>query len=238
MEEKAPKGDATAKPLKPGRVATFVFALDERPPLRPDPDEVGPLTSYVANTGFSPRPSDPSPFSSFEEGFWASQSAANGVFFDHINADQIRSAGGNSRVRMTDLRDGTSNTLLFSENLQARQWFNAHGGPDPENSLVARVATGFNWLYFRDMPGPPPAEHMRINGGNLRSDPTALAERIEWARPSSYHANVVNVAFADGRVIALREDIQYDVYQQLMTGNGSRSVMPNQNYILRDEDYQ
>jgi hypothetical protein len=56
----------------------------------------------------------------------------------------------------------------------------------------------------------------------------------------------VNVAFCDASVIWMREDIEYKVYEQLMTSDGDHSNMqgprndPNApiNYVLRAEDYR
>jgi hypothetical protein len=47
----------------------------------------------------------------------------------------------------------------------------------------------------------------------------------------------VNVVFADKHTIFLNEQIDYDVYQQLMTTYGKKSGMPCKGYVLRAEDF-
>jgi hypothetical protein len=48
----------------------------------------------------------------------------------------------------------------------------------------------------------------------------------------------VNVAFGGGRVIFLRENIDYQTYIALMTMNERISDSPNPKYILEDKHYQ
>jgi hypothetical protein len=57
-----------------------------------------------------------------------------------------------------------------------------------------------------------------------------------WARPSSNHGGGVNVAFASGRVLFLRETIDYGVFIALMTPYDKKSDSPNPNYQLGDND--
>ena len=59
-----------------------------------------------------------------------------------------------------------------------------------------------------------------------------------WARPSSYHSGGVNVAFGGGRVVFLRENIDYQVYIALMTMNERQSDSPNPTFLLEDKHYQ
>jgi prepilin-type N-terminal cleavage/methylation domain-containing protein len=59
-----------------------------------------------------------------------------------------------------------------------------------------------------------------------------------WARPSSNHGGGVNVAFASGRLIFLRESIDYQVYIALMTTFEKQSDSPNRNFQLEDNDIQ
>ena len=47
--------------------------------------------------------------------------------------------------------------------------------------------------------------------------------KIVYCRPSSNHPGGVVVAFCDGHVRFINEDMAYDVYKQLMTPNGADS---------------
>jgi hypothetical protein len=57
-----------------------------------------------------------------------------------------------------------------------------------------------------------------------------------WARPSSNHGGGVNVAFASGRVLFVRESIDYGVFIAIMTPFDKKSDSPNPNYQLNDSD--
>jgi prepilin-type processing-associated H-X9-DG protein len=57
------------------------------------------------------------------------------------------------------------------------------------------------------------------------------------ARPSSGHIGGVNAVFADGHTQFLNEDIEYTIYQALMTPDTKNSNMPSNNYILKGSDY-
>ena len=48
-----------------------------------------------------------------------------------------------------------------------------------------------------------------------------------FARPASAHGSGANVAFCDGHGMYLRDDIDYVVYQQLLTPNGRKCVNPD-----------
>jgi prepilin-type processing-associated H-X9-DG protein len=57
------------------------------------------------------------------------------------------------------------------------------------------------------------------------------------AKPSSTHSGGVNVAFAGGRVLFLREDIDYKVYRALMTLCDKRSDSPEPDFTFDDSSY-
>jgi prepilin-type N-terminal cleavage/methylation domain-containing protein/prepilin-type processing-associated H-X9-DG protein len=57
------------------------------------------------------------------------------------------------------------------------------------------------------------------------------------ARPSSGHIGGVNAVFADGHTQFLNEDIEYTIYQALMTPDTPNSSMANNGYILKGSDY-
>jgi len=138
---------------------------------------------------------------------------ANGIAHDFFNPPKIRTV-------QADFKDGRSNTLLVSENAQATQW-----------TVLGKEATVFVWH-----PTVTPNADQVINGNY---DVPGIGLTPDTARPSSYHFGGVNVAFADGSVKFIRENIDYFVYQQLMTPNGAESDMPaNANYIPSASDYE
>lgn len=144
----------------------------------------GPRLSYVANAGIADL---------------NSRNLANGAFFDLTSMDSSEYMTADHVV------DGKSNTLVFSENLQATTW-----------DSVQPYDTIFVWHATTQ-----PSQDMLINGGDVKSPVTATT-----ARPSSKHGGGVNVAFADTRVIFLKETVDYRVYAQLMTPHDAQSEMP------------
>lgn len=95
--------------------------------------------------------------------------------------------------------DGTSNTLVVSENIKAGDW----------NSTTIVDGKFNNCFVWQDNSNPTDINY-KINGNKTAS--TQL-------RPSSFHSQVVVAGFLDGHVSLLREDMSYQVYIQLMTAN-------------------
>jgi prepilin-type N-terminal cleavage/methylation domain-containing protein/prepilin-type processing-associated H-X9-DG protein len=151
-------------------------------------------TSYVYNTGM------PGPLSPSTPG---ADNPANGVFtFRYINY-LTPPAGGISASYITS-KDGTTNTLMLTENMDAGNWHD-----------MSEVTNG--WVWHDIAVATPPYSINGLKG--QRGGDTDL----KWARPSSNHVHSVNVAFCDGHVRGLRNDVEYWVLAQLMTSSGQLS---------------
>jgi prepilin-type processing-associated H-X9-DG protein len=66
----------------------------------------------------------------------------------------------------------------------------------------------------------------RINRDSATGPPVWNAQQTNFARPASAHNSGVNVVFADGHTLFVREDMDYTVYQRLLTTNGKKCVDP------------
>ena len=138
--------------------------------------------------------------------------------------------GKGPRVRYPeDVPDGAATTLMLSENI--------HKDED---------ASQLNWLTYKisntDIFGTPEQFYGMVWVASLSPDPQNEQERINrddyppadsyvvttarFARPASAHPEIFISVFAGGNTRSIREDIDYTVYQQLMTPNGRRSVDP------------
>ena len=115
--------------------------------------------------------------------------------------------------------DGTSKTLMLAENIQlmikddvlGTRWdlpFTTGVRVAPFG-LLANYSPLSSSVVWHATTQPTPA--MRING-----DLTQRTMNAETARPSSFHSGGANVAFCDGRVTLLRDDMSYRIYIQLM----------------------
>ncbi|MEM6329282.1 MAG: DUF1559 domain-containing protein [Planctomycetota bacterium] len=165
----------------------------------------------------------------------------NGVFFDRF---RNRAAIGGSAQDMRETQpevassmdyisagpDGTSRTLMLSENTNAVFW--AYDSLDAASNRDAKQDYGFVW-HNQLSSSDPNAQFRQINGANSELPPSSMAElghvgntSNEWfGYPSSAHPTGVNVAFCDGHVIFLLDDIEQVVYNQLMTANSKRSKL-------------
>jgi len=114
-------------------------------------------------------------------------------------------------IRMTQdqIKDGSSQTLLLSENIQAGNWYDVTTGHIAFVAPVTRTANNGNDDDFTDIPAAS-----RIN------DSFATALSGQAPRPSSYHTQVVNVIFADGSGRNLSQSINHEVYRKLITSSG------------------
>jgi prepilin-type N-terminal cleavage/methylation domain-containing protein/prepilin-type processing-associated H-X9-DG protein len=105
--------------------------------------------------------------------------------------------------------DGTSTTIMIAENAAPIDWRTA----ETEQESQA--------LWFPDNEIP-------LNHNVRVSRPDFEAELLNrYARPSSWHPGGFNVAFCDGSVRFLSEEIPYELYARLMSSNGKRAQDPD-----------
>jgi type II secretory pathway pseudopilin PulG len=198
----------------------------------------GSEVSYVANGG--------------RLGPAASQRTSNGPFVNRVVNPAIATLEGH-------WVDGREYTLAFSENYDATYydeegwniWQVADTLPDDN---IAGKERQFNPVFVW---AAEDSFRVPINGEGASDAEVRKCERVAnrrytshscpeaagraaatRARPASYHTGGVNVAFGGGRVIYLRDSIDYGVYIALMTMNEKQSDNPNRNYILQDAHYQ
>jgi len=142
-------------------------------------------------------------------------------------------------------RDGTSLTLMLSENL----WNNGTttlgnywAEPDPSGNqgTVAMAGTEMaNGFIFWPIPANQLDRMMTINSqlapGQTLGGLTPPATVNSCIRPSSYHPGGVNVTFCDGHTRFISQDIQYSVYCLLMTPDGQNCNTPGYGPALDDQ---
>jgi prepilin-type N-terminal cleavage/methylation domain-containing protein/prepilin-type processing-associated H-X9-DG protein len=172
-------------------------------------------SSFVMNTGMldiTPTTALPSP-----------DYAANGIGHDLITGKVTCNAGyvGNG--------DGLANTILFTENAEGGNWIDVTERgqgctfvTDAGKVVEPTGGTGGLSLAYK------------ING-LLGSNATSTDAM--YARPTAYHPGGVNVAFADGHVRFVNEQIQYYVYIHIMTPRGSAAKYPNDGKLLNYDTF-
>jgi prepilin-type N-terminal cleavage/methylation domain-containing protein/prepilin-type processing-associated H-X9-DG protein len=183
-------------------------------PTNPPVDEKTSPLGYVVNGGFA---NDTSPTSATSGG----ENPANGVFHDQYGPTVAD--GFNPKIaRVVTMQylasnDGASRTLMMSENVQlVKTWF-----------TYQEYRQDVAMVWYPDAGTTATAYH-RINFGKTVPDNRDL----NFARPSSYHAQGVNVAFCDGHGQFISESISYNVYKQLMTSASSKTLSDPDNVLL------
>lgn len=176
-----------------------------------------PALTYVANAGaadaLNRTPSD---------------YAANGI--SHNLA--LDSTAPRVSMGSADVKDGASNTLLTSENIHKDEPI------DGVNSTWLRSASMFGdlrtaaqpfgmvWVYdaqnYRQ-----PSFQAPFRSDVRTPDTTYAAAGEYYSRPASSHPDVFIVSFCGGNTKSISNTIEYRVYQQLMTPNGSKAVWPS-----------
>jgi prepilin-type N-terminal cleavage/methylation domain-containing protein/prepilin-type processing-associated H-X9-DG protein len=216
-----------------------VFTCPSDTDLLSQPDVAG--ISYSANAGAWDRDSS----GNFQYKTSTGDTVDNGLFFDAAEYARQNNSPTSPLMRISAIKDGAGTTLLFAEN-NTKAYTNSNatifswlGASD---RFSAEQQFGFNWVVAY----PPQI----LSGANpsLSSATTTMQERIGkvgnvdindttnvipfmalrpyFSRPSSPHTSGANVAFCDGHASFMRDDMDYKVYQALMTPRGSRCEDP------------
>ena len=190
----------------------------------------------------------------------------SGVFFNQSGADYKAGSvqpnpglnagfgAGGPKVSMDFIstNDGTSNTIMVSENLQATNW-----ATDPLDSInnfpfqsdfQIKQSTGFVWYITGNINNADATAAsanynylaIKVNGQsknlsapfNAKFDPAATSNPpvggsggLAFSRPSSQHPGGVNTIFCDGHLRFIAEDIGYHVFTQLMTPRNKLAIV-------------
>ncbi len=202
--------------------------------------ETEALSSYVCNAGYLEVDSSGNAVASP-----INQSAANTVFVNAvgpaINGVTVFAPNPKGHTNAGKIKDGLTQTIAFVENLQADSW----AYPNVANSATpaARWRNGAVWLY-REVPGAVGASDSipDVVPMNLIDGEKDVADidihGYNCARPSSGHTGVVVVGMLDGSVSNLDIEVEYHVYQALMTPYTKKSNVPYPAYLLKDEDFR
>lgn len=156
----------------------------------------GAALNYVANSGRWDEDLGDKP-----------DTAANGVFHDQMTRRPVHVTLGH-----LNRGDGSAATIMYSENLQAYKYDDAVGEDSGDKEFKE------HWVCIVWWPGGSGVR--RINGD--KEKPPRQDEN--YARPSSNHADGVNVAYCSGATGFVAEDVDYRVYRDMMTVNGDEAA--------------
>jgi len=203
----------------PPQLDIFVCPSDQKPV------KTRGLLTYIANAGSA----------DFETGGnYFGGVKANGIFNNLVDTPNMTVRYG------ADIKDGASTTLLLSENvhkddgtdnnvqnswLTSSYWNTSHAQTEQPFGMV--------WVYDRNNPSnPDPNSFQRFNKDQRpaanANEPyiSTMARGVAFRRPASNHPEIFNVVFAGGNTRSINENIDYRIYQQLLTSNGAKAEDP------------
>lgn len=183
--------------------------------------------SYIVNSGGPDNApnTDMDPVASGSQP--GSDAKANGVSHNLVTGYN----GPRLQPGSADINDGAARTLLISENIHkdetgtpgaafAMSWLRSSAFYN--NSMIAEQAYGMVWVFDQSNPQRPSA-NMQVPFNRELDGTTSYAD-VQYARPASAHGDTFVVAFCEGNTREINQNIDYRVYQQLMTPNGSKCV--------------
>lgn len=162
---------------------------------------------------------------------------ANGVFVDK----GVAGATVTDKHRIEEIAkyDGTSNTLMLSENGNVAEWRLA---PNQQQSQMLWFPTGYQKanqpappaplpsdpLYEPLFDAPEPSLAFGLNRSLLNPlmTPATFNAEVRFARPCNSHPGGFNVALCDGSVHFMSETVDYGIYAAMMTSRGERANDP------------
>jgi prepilin-type N-terminal cleavage/methylation domain-containing protein len=201
------------------------------------PDQENPWTSYVGNSGCAN--SINAPFPPLPEAYNPDHARNEGAMVDSVVKKDTP-----CNATLANAGDGTAYTAMLSESVNAGLWaypWTAAERPAPQELFkrVNRVRTLNTFVWFDAANGNPAIPNPKtssFNAGKDDAEKHVRAKNIklhqtlpDWddaanwafARPSSPHIGGAFIAFCDSRIVFIAEDIDYDVYRQLMTPQGN-----------------
>jgi len=147
----------------------------------------------------------------------------------------------NQKVKLDEIKDGTSNTVLMTENLQAFSWYYPDTGSwDFPNEMPQTTSTtalirnraqiasfGFVWNNKAELENPDEASPIvRINGRRTDGMPTNWVDSVVYARPSSNHPGLVQMLYADCTVKTMSDDVGLGIYLSAVCPDDSAAIQP------------
>ena len=192
----------------PGRPLDYVLDLPILMcPSDPPTEFGGGLLSYVVNGGRLNSNAGSTPINIPLD--WP----ANGAFSDSlVDVNAPFHPTVKNSLSFISKNDGTSTTIMLSENLDVKSWIDVSQEPmqtilwKPVPDVLSKPNVGLNQFVLPEGSLPP--------------------QDVDHARPSSNHSGGFVMAFCDGSVKFVNENMQYTVYARMMTSAGAKTDTP------------
>jgi len=125
----------------------------------------------------------------------------------------------NKKVKMEDIPDGASNTILLTENVGAGFWH--QGAMHPTDELPTTSGTGTR--------NPDAVQNLGFIWGDQAHAPVSITGSLpppSLPRPSSRHPATVVTAFADGSAKVINDDIGLAEWLKLVCPDDEKAKKP------------
>lgn len=186
--------------------------------------------SYVVNAG---RANGPNNFDWAENGALIDKGIDPSAAADPTIAARVLSM--TNSISKISKADGTANTFLLSENVNAHRWYMAHANlSSPSQQQYASML----WFdVWPNAPAPPIPQPPPAAGTSPGPPPVGLNQdrkidlptfdgNVAYARPSSEHPGGFVATFCDGSTRFVSETIDYIVFAAVMSSDGAKSKDP------------
>jgi prepilin-type N-terminal cleavage/methylation domain-containing protein/prepilin-type processing-associated H-X9-DG protein len=182
-----------------------------------------PALSYVVNSGAWDRDDsgDLVPDGDFTE---------NGMFMNVADYERVRQKV--PKTRIGKVNDGAGTTIMLAENVNKTYSITGQPAPlfsylgVPNGELPCEQQFGMVWVVNTTPQFGNDLDDQEAINGNAEDLVDFDPNFPRFARPAGPHGSGVNVVFCDNHITFMREDVDYIVYQQLMTSNGRKCDNP------------
>jgi prepilin-type N-terminal cleavage/methylation domain-containing protein len=196
-----------------------------------------PALTYSANTGAWDRDTA-GVFLPINPTAKTGDTTNNGIFLNLAAYAQATPPRKPPEMRISKILDGANTTIMLSENVNKDYepvgaganplfftWLGgADNGGNPQFGTEQQL--GFVWVVNENpQPGNTIYDQELINRDST-SPIDWNPQQTRFARPASNHSGGVNVVMAGNSTRFIADDIDYLVYQRLLTTNGKKCVDP------------
>jgi prepilin-type N-terminal cleavage/methylation domain-containing protein/prepilin-type processing-associated H-X9-DG protein len=189
------------------RADPFEFRCNAKVGVGPGPDFL-PTDSLLTYPGYDKSPS------------WGSSNVAGKCRGMFCRGPNVSGASGGPQIRIADVPDGLSNTILLGESLvgqnEFQRWGNGWGWAGYNSVSQGQTIQPINWPIDTNTYGDTSWSDCNSNCTKHGVDPAHCVWNwhVTWGFKSN-HSGGANFCFGDGSVRFLGQDIDMQTYQYL-----------------------
>lgn len=204
-------------PIRP--VEVFICPVDSEAQSSPE----NAALSYVANTGAWDWDDGATSATTPANAFLTKASTPASPKGETLENGPFHNLTDGRATSKIEVNDGASTTIMLSENIHKDSSYSWLG---VGANQMAEQHFGMVWVVnVTPSSGTPMNNYDQVGIGKEIVPPSSI--RPWYARPASGHpVGSCNVVFLDGHATSITPEIDYTVYQQLLTSNGRKCEDP------------